>query len=89
MILLILVVRVSEMNPIDEHGRTVNVYPHRLVFLCPRLANDKTPPKIKEWLDFISDSLDGEIDENLYKNDYLQQIITTITEHNIDPDLLS
>ncbi len=80
---------VSEMNPIDEHGRTVNVYPHRLVFLCPRLANDKTPPKIKEWLDFITDSLDGDIDETIYPDNWLQEIITAIKKQNIDPELLS
>ncbi|MDM8567603.1 hypothetical protein QUF74_18395 [Candidatus Halobeggiatoa sp. HSG11] len=36
---------VSDMNPIDEFGDTVAVYPHRLVFLCPRQVNDKTPAR--------------------------------------------
>lgn len=80
---------VSDMNPIDEHGRTVNVYPHRLVFLCPRLSNDKTPPKIKQWLDFITDSLDGDIDETIYPDNWLQDIITAIKKQSIDPKLLS
>ncbi len=57
---------VSNMSPIDEHQRVVDVYPHRLVFLCPRQANEKTPPKIKKWLDFIEDSLDGKIENSDY-----------------------
>ncbi|MCK5898575.1 MAG: hypothetical protein KAG06_05845, partial [Methylococcales bacterium] len=57
---------VSNMNPIDEHQRIVDVYPHQLVFLCPRQANKKTPPKIKKWLDFIEDSLDGKIENSDY-----------------------
>jgi predicted transposase/invertase (TIGR01784 family) len=80
---------VSDMNPIDEHERIVNVYPHRLVFLCPRLANDKTPPKVKQWLDFITDSLDGDMDETIYPDNWLQQIIKAIKKQSIDPSLLS
>ncbi|MCP4699260.1 MAG: hypothetical protein GY862_20790, partial [Gammaproteobacteria bacterium] len=47
---------VSDMSPVDEHGKTVSAYPHRLVFLCPRLVNEKTPPMTRKWLVFIKDS---------------------------------
>ncbi|MEY4768401.1 MAG: hypothetical protein RL637_1040 [Pseudomonadota bacterium] len=32
---------ISDMNPINEHGQILNVYPHRLLFLCPRLTMKK------------------------------------------------
>jgi hypothetical protein len=80
---------VSDMNPIDEYGRTVEVYPHRLVFLCPRQLNDKTPPLIKKWLTFIEDSLDGEMDEVDYPESLWQKIMAAIYRHNISPKLLS
>ncbi len=80
---------ISDMNPINEHGKTIHVYPHRLFFLCPRQVNEKTPAHIKKWLEFIEDSLDGKIDENQYPDDLLQKIINTIKERTIDPDLLS
>ncbi len=80
---------VSDMNPIDEHGRTVDVYPHRLVFLCPRQANEKTPARIKKWLDFIEDSLDGEMDANNYQDNVWQKIIGAIHNQTIDPEVLS
>ena len=80
---------ISDMNPIDEHGKTIEVYPHRLFFLCPRQVNEKTPPHIKKWLEFIEDSLDGKMEESHYSDDLLQRIIKSIEERTIDPDLLS
>jgi predicted transposase/invertase (TIGR01784 family) len=80
---------VSDMNPIDEYGKTVDLYPHRLVFLCPRQANEKTPQKIRQWLNFIEDSLDGEMDETRYTSQIWQHIMTLIKKRDIDPSLLA
>ena len=80
---------VSDMNPIDEHGHTLEVYPHRLLFLCPRQTNEKTPPLIKKWLDFIDDSLDGEMNEADYQDSLWQKILASIQKRTIDPTLLS
>jgi len=80
---------VSDMNPIDEYGRTVEVYPHRLVFLCPRQVNDKTPPLVKKWLNFIEDSLDGEMNEADYPDTLWKKIMFAIQKHSMDPALLS
>ena len=80
---------VSDMNPIDETGETVDVYPHKLVFLNPRLASESTPPKVREWLDLIADSLDGEVDETSYQRPLFQQIIHEIEQDAITPEELS
>ena len=32
------------------------MYPHRLVFLTPRLINEKTPRNVRMWLELIADS---------------------------------
>jgi len=80
---------VSDMNPVDERGHTINVYPHRLVYLCPRLVNDDTPALTKKWLNFIDDSLDGNMDESRYQEGLLQKIIQNIQKRTIDPELLS
>ena len=77
------------MNPTDEYGKTVDLYPHRLVFLCPRQANDETPQKIRQWLTFIEDSLDGEIDEARYPNKIWQNIMSLIKKRDIDPAILA
>jgi len=72
-----------------EYDKTIEVYPHRLVFLCPRQVNDKTPKKIRDWLRFIEDSLDGEMDKNTYPNKLWQKIMEAIRKQDIDPELLS
>jgi predicted transposase/invertase (TIGR01784 family) len=80
---------VSDMNPIDEYGEMVDLYPHRLVFLCPRQVNEQTPPKIRQWLRFIEDSLDGEMDEAHYPKRIWQQIMMLIKKRDIDPAILA
>ncbi len=80
---------VSDMNPIDEHGRSHALYPHRLVFLCPRLVNDKTPAGVKRWLELIEDSLDGKIEENAYMEQSFQAILANIRQQSIDPATLA
>lgn len=80
---------VSDMNPTDEHGRKHDFYPHRLVFLCPRLVNHHTPLGVRKWLELIEDSLDGKIEENVYPDQLFQMILSNIRKQSIDPALLS
>ena len=80
---------VSDMNPINEYGQTLNIYPHRLVFLCPRQVNKKTPTKIQAWLTLIKDSLDGEIDSTQYRKTIWQEILAQIKKRDIDPSVLA
>ena len=80
---------VSDMNPVDEHGKKHDIYSHRLIFLCPRLVNENTPPKIKRWLELIEDSLDGKLEESQYSGKNFEAILSVIYRHNIDRDLLA
>ena len=54
---------IADFNPINEFNRKVEVYPHQLVFLMPRMVNEQTPPGIKSWLEIILESLDEEIEK--------------------------
>jgi predicted transposase/invertase (TIGR01784 family) len=80
---------ISDMNPVDEWGNTVPIYPHRMVFLVPRLVNKQTPVAVRKWLKFIEDSLDGSIDESGYDEVLFQQMIKAIQTQTIDPAVLS
>ncbi len=82
-------VAVSSMNPMTEFGQELTVYPHRLVFLAPRLVNEQTPPLIREWLELIKDSLDKVVDEKAYPRPLFQRIIKGIEEMEIDPATLA
>ncbi len=80
---------ISDMNPVDEHGKKHSIYPHRLIFLCPRLFNEQTPPKIKKWLELIEDSLDGKLEENDYSEQTFAAVLKMIYRQNIDRELLA
>jgi len=80
---------ISDMSPVDEWGKKVPVYPHRLVFLSPRQVNENTPSTVRKWLHFIKDSLDGTVEESDYGEILFQQMIEEIRQQTIDPDLLS
>ncbi len=80
---------ISDMSPVDEWGKKVPVYPHRLVFLSPRQVNENTPSTVRKWLNFIKDSLDGTVEESDYGEMLFQQMIEEIRKQTIDPELLS
>ena len=79
---------VSNMDPVNEFGTRLGVYPHRLIFLNPNQVNEKTPESIKSWLELIADSLDERVDETRYSHPTLQTVISEIKSDNITPQEL-
>ena len=78
-------VAVTDFNPVNEFSRKVEAYPHQLVFLVPRMVNEKTPPGIKTWLELVLDSLDGEVDESRYTSPVFEKVIHAVIRDNISP----
>ena len=78
-------VAITDFNPVNEVSRKVEAYPHQLVFLVPRMVNEKTPPDIKVWLELVLDSLDGEIDESRYTSPVFEKVIDAVIRENISP----
>ena len=78
-------VAITDFNPVNEFSRKVNVYPHQLVFVVPRMVNDKTPSGIKAWLELVLDSLDGEMDESRYTSRIFERVIDAVKLDNISP----
>ncbi|RKU22727.1 hypothetical protein C6499_19620 [Candidatus Poribacteria bacterium] len=78
-------VAITDFNPVNEFSRKVDVYPHQLVFVVPRMVNDKTPSGIKVWLELVLDSLDGEIDESHYNSPIFERVIDAVKLDNISP----
>ena len=79
---------VSDMDPVNEFGERLGVYPHRLIFLNPNQVNENTPESIKSWLELIADSLDAQVDETRYSHPTLQTIINEIKSDSITPQEL-
>jgi len=83
-------IAVSDFCPINERGKKLNVYGHRLVFLNPWLRNEYIPESTNAWLELIEDSLDEQIDESRYsKSPIFQKVIDEIKTDSIAPDELS
>jgi len=79
----------SDSNLINERNEILPIYPHRLIFLAPRLVNENTPSAIRPWLEFIRDSLDGKMDETCYATDPFHSMLEQMHEFNLSPDELS
>ena len=79
----------GDFNLTDERGQVVSVYPHRMVFLAPRLVNDHTPPEIREWLEFIKDSLDGKMNEADYGAELFSAMLEQMRRTTISPEELA
>lgn len=83
-------VAISDFCPINERGKKINVYGHRLVFLNPWLRNEQTPKSVNAWLELIEDSLDEKIDESRYRDSSIfQKVIDEIKTDSIAPGELS
>ena len=57
---------IAELKNVNEFRHKIEGQSHHIVFVAPRLVNEKTPPRIKQWCNLFLDSLDGEIDESQY-----------------------
>ena len=78
-------VAITDFNPVNEFSRKIEVYPHQLVFVVPRMVNEKTPSGIKAWLELVLDSLDGEMDESRYDSPIFEKVIDAVKLDNISP----
>ena len=76
---------VSDMNPLDEFETRHALYPHRLVFLNPKSANERTPARARPWLELIADSLDSQVEPSNYTSDLFQQIIERMRRNTLSP----
>ncbi|MDQ7091653.1 MAG: hypothetical protein Q9M50_13620 [Methylococcales bacterium] len=79
-------VLVTHFDPCDLSGHYIKAIAHKIVFLCPRYTNAKTPKPLNQWLEVIEDSLDGQIDETRYPLPEIQTLISTIDQENISAE---
>jgi hypothetical protein len=76
---------VSDVDPVNEQGKRLGVYKHRLVFLCPKLVNAEIPPGARRWMELVADSLDEQVDEASYSDPLLQRVIGAIRRSTLSP----
>lgn len=78
-------VLVTRFDPCDLQGNYINAIPHKIIFLCPKYVNENTPQPLKEWLEAIDDSLDGQVEESHYHLSEILKVFEHIEEDDISP----
>ena len=78
---------ISYVNPHNLKSETFNFYGHQLIFLNPHFKNDKTPPRIKDWLDLILESIENPENPKInLKNKAIKKAAKLITDDNLTPE---
>jgi len=78
-------VSTTDFAPKTIEGESLEETQHKIIYICPKYLNEKTPETYQEWLKAIDDSLDGEVEESKYHNPIIHEIFATIEEEQITP----
>jgi predicted transposase/invertase (TIGR01784 family) len=80
-------VLISDINPHNLKGESFNFYGHQLIFLNPNFKNDNTPPRIKDWLDLIMESIENPENPQInLKKRAIKKAAKLIEEDNLTPE---
>ena len=78
-------VAIIDCDAKDLQGKPLNEIPHKVYYLCPKYINDQTPPRYREWLRAIEDTLDGIVDETTYHDPPILRVFDLIEQNQISP----
>jgi predicted transposase/invertase (TIGR01784 family) len=78
-------VTITDFRPMDLEGNYISETPHKILYLCPKYLNDKTPKIYREWLMAIEDSMDKEMNRDDYRKKVIQDIINIIETDSVTP----
>ena len=82
-------VLISDLNPRTLLDETRDIYPHRLIFLNPSHTSPDTPALIKDWLDFISESIKNPKDPKInFSNPAIQKAVGLADKENMPESVL-
>jgi len=78
-----------DFDPKDRAGEPLGEIKHKILYLCPKYVSEDTPQPYRQWLEAIDDSLDEEVDESCYDNQYIHDIFNLIERSAISPQELA
>ena len=74
-------------DPIDfVTAKPLGVIPHKIVYLCPKYADQNIPQPYYEWLQAMQDSLDERVDEGRYQHPAVLKIFELIAQDDLTPE---
>ncbi|HAI69396.1 MAG TPA: hypothetical protein DCM38_08170 [Gammaproteobacteria bacterium] len=74
-----------DFNPRNLEGKSLRETSHKIMYICPKYVNEKTPEPYREWMLAIEDSLDQEVDESQYRHPAIHQLFQQIENEGISP----
>lgn len=75
-----------DFDPKTDENVGLGEIPHKIIYLCPKYANEKMPPALREWMQAINDTLDEAVEENEYQNPLIQRIFNLIEQDSVSPE---
>jgi len=78
-------ISVIDFDPKDLKGKPLGEIPHKVVYICPKYANDETPESYREWMRAIEDSLDEVVEESEYVSPQIRRVFQHIEKDGISP----
>ncbi len=74
-----------DFDPKDLDGKPLGEIPHKIIYLCPKYVDEKTPARYREWLQAIDDTLDEEVEVESYTHPQIQRVFEHIGKDLITP----
>lgn len=78
-------ISITDFDPKDLQGKPLGEMGHKIIYLCPKYVNDKTPEPFRTWMLAIQDTLDEEVDESIYKSSIIRKVFNYIERSSITP----
>jgi len=78
-------IAITDFEPKKLNGKGLEETKHKIIYICPKYVSKKTPEPYRQWLEVINDSLDEQIDETVYNNQYIKEIFGVIEKDKTTP----
>jgi predicted transposase/invertase (TIGR01784 family) len=78
-------ISIIDFDPRDLEGNPLGEIPHKVMYICPKYVNDKTPESYREWMLAIEDSLDETVEESTYHSPDIQKVFQYIEKDKVSP----
>ena len=74
-----------DFDPKDREGNPLKEIPHKIIYICPKYVNEKTPKPFREWMLAIEDSMDEQVEESHYTRPEIRKLFEYIEKDRISP----
>ncbi|OQX27467.1 MAG: hypothetical protein BWK80_05165 [Desulfobacteraceae bacterium IS3] len=78
-------ISVIDFDPKDLKGKALGEVPHKIIYICPKYANDETPASYREWMRAVEDSMDGFVEESEYSDPEIRKVFQHIEKDSVSP----